>query len=332
MTPKQGIFSETLSAMQSWSYEDKVTHAEDRALNFFKHENGKVYVGLGGLESLTLLIFLRKYIDPNIPGATISVIEDKSIQEVHRSLDNIIFLKPLKSKVQILNEYGYPIVSKEKARKISHLQSPENPKQTYIHAIMTGDMGEQGNNQHSDRIKLPDKWIRLFGGHYAGHRPDLTCQTAPFKVSPECCRWLKERPSEIFQKETGLHPYLGLMISEGGQRKWGLMKHGCNYYGKTTIRSCPFAIFTKSDLLRLALDLNVPIPKVYGEVIQLPDGSYKTTRAQRTGCSMCGFGVHLEHRPHRFDILREDNLKEWEFWMLKMGWGKVLSYIGVKWE
>ena len=58
-------------------------------------------------------------------------------------------------------------------------------------------------------------------------------------------------------------------------------------------------------------------------------------------CSMCGFGIHIEKRPHRFDRLREDNPKEWEFWMYKcakdedgnaFGWGEVLDYIGVGWE
>ena len=57
---------------------------------------------------------------------------------------------------------------------------------------------------------------------------------------------------------------------------------------------------------------------------------------------MCGFGIHIEARPHRFDRLREDNPKEWEFWMYKCctdpdtgekyGWGRVLDYIGVEWE
>jgi hypothetical protein len=47
---------------------------------------------------------------------------------------------------------------------------------------------------------------------------------------------------------------------------------------------------------------------------------------------MCGFGIHIERRPHRFDRLREDNYKEWKFWMYDMGWGKVLDYIGAKWE
>lgn len=88
--------------------------------------------------------------------------------------------------------------------------------------------------------------------------------------------------------------------------------------------------------------LTVPVPEIYGEIKRKPDGTLYTTEAQRTGCSMCGFGIHMEKRPHRFDKLRERNEKEWEFWMYncctdaetgeKFGWGKVLDYIGVEWE
>jgi hypothetical protein len=127
-------------------------------------------------------------------------------------------------------------------------------------------------------------------------------------------------------------PYLGLMASEGGHREKALAKNGCNYYGKTTVRSCPFAIFSRQDLLQLALDLNVTVPEIYGEIVRDPDGTLRTTKAQRTGCSMCGFGIHIEKRPHRFDRLRETNQREWEFWMYEMGWGAVLSYIGVGWQ
>ena len=117
--------------------------------------------------------------------------------------------------------------------------------------------------------------------------------------------------------------------------------HGCNYFGKTTTRSAPFAIFDRQDVLRLALDLDVPIPAEYGEIAKDRDGKLYTTKAQRTGCTMCGFGIHIEGRPHRFDVLRETNPKEWEFWMKHVcrdengnwyGWGRVLDYIGIGWE
>lgn len=321
-----------LQQKMSLPYEAKVKHAIIRAREFYSRLNGNVYVGVGGLDSLTLLYFIRKYINKDIPGATISSAEDKSIQTIHQSIDNMVFLTPLKSKIQILKEYGYPIISKDKATKVAHLQKPDNPSQVYVHAIMTGQLGEQGNYKYSEKMKLADKWISLFGGLYSLHRLDLDCHIAPFKVSAECCKWIKEKPSELYQKASGRYPYLGLMISEGGQRKLGLIKNGCNYFGKTVTRSCPFFIFSKTDLLQLALDLNVPIPEIYGDIIKLPDGSLTTTKAKRTGCSMCGFGVHLEKRPHRFDRLRLSNPKEWEFWIYNQGWGEVLSYIGVEWE
>ena len=49
----------------------------------------------------------------------------------------------------------------------------------------------------------------------------------------------------------------------------------------------------------------------------------------------------MEARPHRFDRLREANPKAWEYWMYHVckdedgteyGWGRVLDYIGVKWQ
>ena len=94
-------------------------------------------------------------------------------------------------------------------------------------------------------------------------------------------------------------------------------------------------------MLQLALDLNVPVPEIYGTIEKDENGQLYTTGAQRTGCSMCGFGVHLEKRPHRFDRLYERNPKEWEFWMKnavvdpktreRYGWGRILDYIGVPW-
>jgi hypothetical protein len=127
-----------------------------------------------------------------------------------------------------------------------------------------------------------------------------------------------------------------------------LIKTGCNYYGKERARSCPFAVFNRDDILRLAVEMNdwyqdhwelfgaerldSTIPSIYGQIIIDEDDHYHTTGAKRTGCAMCGFGVHLEKRPHRFDQLFESNPKEWAFWMKTMRWGDVLDYIGVGWH
>lgn len=329
--------------LQALPYPQKLIHARSRAEQFYLkcHALGyNVHVSVGGLDSITLLVFLRS-IGIDVPAISVSILEDKGNQEVHKQL-GVQSIAPYMSKTQVLQELGFPVVSKAKANKISYLLQPNADKQTFIHAIMTGDMGAQGGFKHSERIKLQDKWIKLFGGNYADMRPDLDIRPAPnFKVSSRCCYYMKEKPCDDWAKQHNSVPYLGLMASEGGQREMALMKNGCNYFGKSTIRSCPFAIFTRQDLLQLALDLNVPVPKAYGEIVRDPDGTLRTTRAQRTGCSMCGFGIHIEKRPHRFDRLREDNPAEWKYWMRncctdedgnKYGWGRVLDWIGVAWE
>ncbi len=341
---------EQFQQLQNMPYEMKIKHARFVAKDFFNNVTGvnmyaNCHVSVGGLDSITLLCFLRS-IDIDVPAISVSGLEDISIQRIHKQL-GVIRLKSAKdkdgktwTKHRILQEYGFPVISKEKAAKIEHLQNPTPNNATIRHAIITGETGEYGGWQKNSRMKLPQKWLELFGG-YENENENVNYQIPPFKVSSQCCYWLKEKPCDDWAKEHNSYPYLGLMASEGGRREKSLKMHGCNYYGKETVRSAPFAIFSRQDLLQLALDLDVPIPEIYGTIERKPDGTLYTTKAQRTGCSMCGFGIHIEKRPHRFDRLREENPKAWEYWMYHVckdsdgteyGWGRVLDYIGVPWE
>lgn len=303
--------------------------------------NGKdCAVSVGGLDSITLLALCRDELGNDLKGISVSVLEDISIQKVHREM-NVIRVRPLKSKPQVLQECGFPVLSKLIASKIERLQTPGDTS-PIVKAYMTGDMGAWGHFGHNDKFKLPDTYVELFGGLYGDFRPDLNCKCAPFKVSDKCCYWLKELPVQKYQEEHDIWPYLGLMQSEGGRRQYSLRMHGCNYVGKSTARSCPLNYFNRQDLLQLALDLKVHVPEIYGEIREDEYGRLYTTKAQRTGCSMCGFGIQLEGRPNRFDRLRDHNQKEWEYWMYrcctdpetgeKYGWGRVLDWIGIKWE
>lgn len=317
---------------QSLPYAQKVLLARKRAEEFEAEcmERGlNTHVSVGGLDSITLLVFLRS-IGIDAPAISVSILEDKSIQQVHRQL-GVECVNPLKTKAEVLSEFGYPVLSKEIAGKIALLQNPSEKNATVRHAIITGETGEYGGHRTDTRMKLSQKWLEKFGGADA-EGAALGYAAAPFKVSDRCCYYLKEKPCDNWAKEHNSVPYLGLMASEGGRRQKSLMQNGCNYFGESTIRSAPFAIFSRSDLLQLALDLHVPVPEIYGRIVRDMNGTLRTTGAQRTGCSMCGFGIQLEKRPHRFDRLRQTNPKEWDFYMNRMGWGKVLDYIGVDWR
>lgn len=335
---------------QKYPYEIKVKHAERKAKEFAEECDRRglnYHISVGGLDSITLTVFLRS-IGINCPAVSCSLLEDKSIQKIHKQL-GVIGLYPAMrdekkgqrwNKTAILQEFGFPVLSKEIAAKIETLANPTEKNRTMRHAIITGETGEYGGFQKNGRMKMPKKWLEKFGG-YANEYEGTDYATPDFKVSAKCCYYLKEKPADDWAKEHHSAPYLGLMASEGGRREKSLKMHGCNYFGASTTRSAPFAIFDRQDILQLALDLNVPVPAIYGTIERKSDGTLYTTLAQRTGCNMCGFGIHLEKRPHRFDLLRERNEKEWEYWMLHcckdengndFGWGKVLDYIGVGWK
>ena len=227
---------------QKAPYDQKVARAENLAWEFYHAVDGQAYVAVGGLDSITLYLFLRS-IGINVPAVSASALEDKSIQRVHKAL-GVKALKPEKPKVSVIRDFGWPVLSKEIAGKISLLQHPSEKNATVRHAIITGETGKQGGYQKKSRMRLSQKWLNLFGG---------------------------------YENE----------------------KEG------------------------------------------VENGNLRTTKAQRTGCSMCGFGIQKEKRPHRFDLLFERNPKEWELWMNHVvqrddgtwyGWGHVLDYIGVEWR
>lgn len=334
-------------AKMKMNYQFKVNYATIRAREFVRECDNRglnYHVSVGGLDSITLFLFLKS-IGIHAPGISVSYLEDSSIQKIHKEL-GIIRLKSARktdgthwTKPQILQEFGFPVLSKEIASKIELLANPSEKNQTVRHAIVTGETGAYGGFQKNSRMKMSQKWLEKFGG-YANEDEGVHYQIPNFKVSSKCCYYLKEKPCDDWGKEHNSVPFLGLMASEGGRRAKSLMINGCNYFGHSTIRSAPFAIFSRQDVLQLALDLKVPVPEIYGTIERKEDGTLYTTKAQRTGCSMCGFGIHLEKRPHRFDLLKERNPKEWQYWMYecctdaetgeKYGWSRVLDYIGVE--
>lgn len=364
---------------QNMDFEFKKEYAARRAWEFYNHPEvaGRCYVAVGGLDSITLFLFLRS-IGINVPGTSVSMLEDRSIQIIHKAL-GIKSLLPVTnpdtkrpySKIEVIRKFGFPVLSKETAQKISHIQHPTEKNKTVRHAIITGETGAYGGFRKNTRMKMSQKWLKKFGGP-ENETEGTDYQTAPFLVSDQCCYYLKEKPCDDFAKTSGLFPYMGIMASEGGRREKALMLNGCNYVTEKTKRSAPFAIFMRQDILLLAQEMNdwyqehwkefrpiigtdengndilgdpihleSTIPEIYGKIEEDDEGRLRTTKAQRTGCSMCGFGIHLEPRPHRFDRLRYKNPKEWEMWLNHIcqdergewyGWGRVLDYIGVGWK
>lgn len=128
-------------------YEFKVKYARIRAEEFVREcdKRGLNYhVSVSGLDSITLFCFLKS-IGINAPGISVSYLEDTSIQKVHKELG----IERLKSAIRyvdengtehrwskpaIIQEFGFPVLSKEIAGKIETLAHPTEKNKTVRHA------------------------------------------------------------------------------------------------------------------------------------------------------------------------------------------------------
>ena len=126
---------------QQVPYSIKRRMSEDRIREFYKEaqERGlNCHVSVGGLDSIVLGYLIRKmgYTPEQIPFVSASTLEDKSIQKVHRQM-GCICVQPLKPKVRILQEEGFPVLSKRIANKINTIANPTEKNKTVRHAIIT---------------------------------------------------------------------------------------------------------------------------------------------------------------------------------------------------
>lgn len=206
-------------AKMKQDYAFKKAYAARRAWEFYNHPDvaGMCYVAVGGLDSITLFLFLRS-IGIEVPGTSVSMLEDRSIQKVHKAL-GIRALRPANgpkdrpyTKIEVIKEHGFPVLSKEIAGKISLLQHPSEKNATVRHAIMTGETGAYGGYRKNTRMKMSQKWLEKFGGP-ENEKYGTNYQTAPFKVSDLCCYYLKEKPCNDYARSSRRFPYMGLMAA-----------------------------------------------------------------------------------------------------------------------
>ena len=134
-------------------YEFKKKYARIRAIEFANECDARglnYHVSGGGLDSITLFLFLKS-IGIDAPGITVSSLEDMSIQKVHRALG----LRRLKSAVrnvdehrwskpQIIQEFGFPVLSKEIATKIETLANPTEKIRLYATRSLRAKRGHMG--------------------------------------------------------------------------------------------------------------------------------------------------------------------------------------------
>lgn len=167
-------------AKEKQDYTFKKKYARIRAEEFARECDSRglnYHVSVGGLDSITLYLFLKS-IGINAPGITVSSLEDKSIQRVHKAL-GLERLKPSVkyvddngkehrwTKPQILQEYGFPVLSKETANKIETLANPTERNKTNARKHRAGNIRSNRTGQKrkiadykSTKNRLFNVWVR----------------------------------------------------------------------------------------------------------------------------------------------------------------------------
>lgn len=133
-------------------WELKLILTKKRIQDWYDYWQGNVYVAFsGGLDSRVLLHLVRTVLGEEIPAVFVNTgLEYPEIVEFVKRFPNVEILKPKKSFRQVIQDYGYPIVSKETAATVYKLRKG-NLSERYRNYLLNGD--ERGSMG-----KLAEKW------------------------------------------------------------------------------------------------------------------------------------------------------------------------------
>lgn len=229
--------------------------------------------------------------------------------------------------VKFIKENGIPLISKDQAKRIRTVKTDmmrtgidlDSVTKLYMGGInavrelqsfgfsktsilaLTGYVSSRG--EFGKKFMLSRKWLPMIGCS-----EDLTDQ---------CCVKIKEAALDSLPSENRM---TGEQAAESENRTASYLKTGCNIKlpsGKYI--SKPFGAMTADGVLFSLQYRGIPICSDYGEIIKTPDGHYKCTKAQRTGCALCGFGCQYD--AERFVRLQETEPAKIKFAFKPVGEG-----------
>lgn len=318
--------NEDLKTMQAWSLQRKIQVTQTRIMEWYMKHNGKVYVSFSGGKDSTVLLDLTRRIYPDVEAVFVDTgLEYPEIREFVKTFDNVTWLRPEKYNKQkkewerytfkkVIEDIGYPVISKEVSLNLRYAKQGKDWANKRFCGLNT-DGTESSFKQRYKKYKyLID---------------------APFNISEQCCNIMKKLPAKRFEKEQKKYSILGTMTDESQIRKARWLLNGCNAFNAHRPTSQPMSFWTEQDVLQYIKQFNIPIAKVYGEIIEDKNGKLITTGEHRTGCMFCMFGAQCDKSPNRFERMKETYPKQYEYCMKDwdkggLGLAKVLDYIGIK--
>ena len=306
-----------LKILQAYPLWMKVERTKRRIAEWVDYygEDG-VYISFSGGKDSTVLLHLVRSLYPEVEAVFCNTgLEYPEIVKFVKDIPNVRILKPELTFKQVIEQKGYPVISKSVANtvRLARKNIEEGKDTLRVRQIKGLEVGSKFNK---------GKWEFLLD--------------APFKISDECCNEMKKKPFKKYEKETGKVPFIGTLAAESQQREAVYLKTGCNSFNSNKPKSTPLGFWTEQDILQYIFENNLTICSVYGDIVEesdmLGNKSYRATGEQRTGCMFCMFGCHLEKEPNRFQRMKYTHPKQYKYCMEKLNLKEVLDYINVKYD
>lgn len=302
---------------------------------------GQVYISFSGGKDSTVLKHIVDSMYDDVPALFVNTgLEYPEIQKFVREIkegkydgfnSNVEIVRPEMRFDEVLKTYGYPVISKQTAQVIREAKiglAKGDGSYSYRIAKLNGELKQADGTKSQFNC---DRWKFMLD--------------ADFDVSEQCCNIMKKKPLKKYEKETGRRPIIGTMADESRGRHFDWLRYGCNSFDKKRSSSRPMSFWTEQDVLQYIKEYNIPYAPVYGDIVE-ENGKFKATGSDRTGCIFCMFGCHIEKEPNRFQRLKETHPNQWKYcinggemvdgkWQPNkegLGLGKVLDYIGVKYD
>jgi len=247
--------------------------------------------------------------------------------------DRVVWLKPEKTFKQVIDEHGYPFISKEVSDIVSLAKR----------GFKSGIDKLNGVNKDGE----PDEFRKRFAKW-------KFMVDSPYDFSDECCNINKKKPVKHYEKESGRKPILGTMAAESSLRAMSWLRTGCNSFEGSRPMSRPMSFWTENDVLKYLKINNIPIASVYGDIIpdcentdatqmsledldptlglfELNDPPLTTSGCKRTGCVFCGFGCNLKG-DERFVRLKQTHPKIYDYIMRStesggLGYQEIIDWL-----
>ena len=258
---------EQLEEMQRLPLAHKIQITTARIIEWYQHYDGKVYVAFSGGKDSTVLLDIVRRIYPDVPAVFSDTgLEFPEVRQFAMSRENVTIVRPEMNFRKIIEQYGYPVVSKRVADTVEYGHKPGSFRWKELH-------GEIMRSNGTPSEFNCEKWCYLLD--------------APFKVSARCCNIMKKRPMKKYKKETGRHPIIATMAEESRSRRSTWLRQGCNAFSGKNPSSQPMSFWTESDVLEYLYTYQIPYASVYGDIVKTDGGVDNNRRTSHWLCVLC---------------------------------------------